>query len=51
MFNVQRERLMPGLHNFRPAERVPPGFRMNADGSVREGEGSQRGDHQHWLLP
>jgi hypothetical protein len=36
MFNVQPERRVPGLHNFRPPEELVPGFRMNADGSTRE---------------
>lgn len=36
MFNVQPERHLPGLHNFRPPEEFVPGFRMNADGSMRD---------------
>lgn len=36
MFNVQSERRVPGLHNFRPPEELVPGFRMNADGSIRQ---------------
>ena len=34
-FNVQPEHHLPGLHNFRPPVETVPGFRMNADGSVR----------------
>jgi len=45
MFNVQRERHVPGLHNFKPPEALVPGFRMNADGKVRQG-GSNRPDFQ-----
>jgi hypothetical protein len=36
MFNVRPERYLPGLHNFRPPEEEVPGFRMNADGSIRD---------------
>lgn len=36
MFNIQPERRVPGLHNFRPPEELMPGFRMNADGSIRQ---------------
>ncbi len=36
MFNVQPGQNLPGLHNFRPPEELVPGFRMNADGSIRD---------------
>ena len=36
MFNVQPGQNLPGLHNFRPPEERVPGFRMNADGSIRD---------------
>lgn len=35
MFNVRPEQEFPGLHNFKPPEEMVPGFRMNADGSIR----------------
>lgn len=36
MFNIQPGQNLPGLHNFRPPEERVPGFRMNADGSIRD---------------
>lgn len=36
MFNVQPGQNLPGLHNFRPPQELVPGFRMNADGSIRD---------------
>jgi hypothetical protein len=36
MFNVQPGQNLPGLHNFRPPEERVPGFRMNANGSIRD---------------
>lgn len=35
MFNVRPGWDLPGLHNFKPPEKVVPGFRVNADGSTR----------------
>ncbi|MBI2737686.1 MAG: hypothetical protein HYX38_14235 [Rhodospirillales bacterium] len=36
MFNVQPERQLPGLHNFRPPEELVTGFRLSADGSMQD---------------
>jgi hypothetical protein len=36
MFNVQPGQNLPGLHNFKPPQEQMPGFRMNADGSIRD---------------
>lgn len=36
MFNVQLERRLPGLHNYKPPEEFVPGFRVNADNSMSE---------------
>lgn len=41
MFNIQPKRRVPGLHNFRAPEELVPGFRMNADGTVRQGVSSR----------
>jgi hypothetical protein len=36
MFNIRPEQNLPGLHNFRPPQELVPGFRLNADGSIRD---------------
>lgn len=36
MFNVRSGQNVPGLHNFKPPEEFVPGFRVNADGNVRQ---------------
>lgn len=40
MFNIQPGQELPGLHNFRPPEELVPGFRMNADGPIRDASAS-----------
>ena len=35
MFNVRPELDLPGLHRFKPPQETVPGFRMTADGSIR----------------